>query len=178
MYNRIILIGRLVAEPELRQTPSGTSVCSFRIAVQRSFAPRGGERQTDFFDIVAWQQRGEFVTRFFHKGNMIGVEGRLETREYTDRNNQQRRAYEVIADNLFFVESRSAASAATGNSFAGNAPASGGSYSAPSGSNYGGYGNTAPAPSAPANSGSASTTFASGDFGDFQEIDSDEDLPF
>ena len=114
MYNRIILIGRLVAEPELRQTPSGTSVCSFRIAVQRSFAPRGGERQTDFFDIVAWQQRGEFVTRFFHKGNMIGVEGRLETREYTDRNNQQRRAYEVIADNLFFVESRSAASAATG----------------------------------------------------------------
>ena len=113
MYNRIILIGRLVAEPELRQTPSGTSVCSFRIAVQRSFAPRGGERQTDFFDIVAWQQRGEFVTRFFHKGNMIGVEGRLETREYTDRNNQQRRAYEVIADNLFFVESRSAASAAT-----------------------------------------------------------------
>ena len=170
MYNRIILIGRLVAEPELRQTPSGTSVCSFRIAVQRSFAPRGGERQTDFFDIVAWQQRGEFVTRFFHKGNMIGVEGRLETREYTDRNNQQRRAYEVIADNLFFVESRPAASAATGNSFTGNAPASGGSY--------GSYGNPAPAPSAPANSGSASTTFASGDFGDFQEIDSDEDLPF
>ena len=170
MYNRIILIGRLVAEPELRQTPSGTSVCSFRIAVQRSFAPRGGERQTDFFDIVAWQQRGECVTRFFHKGNMIGVEGRLETREYTDRNNQQRRAYEVIADNLFFVESRSAASAATGNSFTGNAPSSGGSY--------GSYGNPAPAPSAPANSGSASTTFASGDFGDFQEIDSDEDLPF
>ena len=180
MYNRIILIGRLVADPELRQTPSGASVCSFRIAVQRPFASNGGERQTDVLDIVAWRQQAEFVTRFFHKGNMIGVEGRLETRDYTDRNNQQRRAYEVISDRLFFVESRASANnsaggnAYGGNSFAGNAPASGGSYGAPANapSFSGNRGN------APANNGSAPSTYASGDFGDFQEIDSDEDLPF
>ena len=111
---------------------------------------------------------------------MIGVEGRLETRDYTDRNNQQRRAYEVISDRLFFVESRASANnsaggnAYGGNSFAGNAPASGGSYGAPANapSFSGNRGN------APANNGSAPSTYASGDFGDFQEIDSDEDLPF
>lgn len=177
MYNKIILIGRLVAEPELRQTPSGTSVCTFRIAVQRQYARNGAERQTDFFDIVAWQQRADFVTRFFHKGNMIGVDGRLETREFTDRNNQQRRVYEVTAENLFFVESKSSAnSSAGGSAFAGNAPASGGSYGAPAGSSYGSS-NYGSAP-APANTGNNSSSFASGDFGDFQEIDSDEDLPF
>jgi single-strand DNA-binding protein len=180
MYNRIILIGRLTAEPELRQTQSGASVCSFSIAVQRPFASNGGERQTDFLNIVAWRQNADFVTRFFHKGSMIGVEGRLETRDYTDRNNQQRRAYEVIADRCFFVEGR--ASAPTGgNAYAGtNAPSYGGNSFA---------GNNAPAPAAPAfsgnsgnapanNFGSAPSTYASGDFGDFQELDSDEDLPF
>lgn len=171
MYNKIILIGRLVADPELRQTSSGASVCSFRIAVQRNYAARGTERQTDFLDIVAWRQQAEFVTRYFHKGNMIGVEGRLETREFTDRNNQQRRVYEVISDNLFFVESRAAANSSAGgnasygnSSFAGNAPASGGNA----------YG-TVPAST---NTGSDNSPFSSGDFGDFQEIDSDEDLPF
>ena len=173
MYNRIILIGRLTADPELRQTQSGTSVCSFSIAVQRPFASNGGERQTDFLNIVAWRQNADFVARYFHKGSMIGVEGRLETRDYTDRNNQQRRAYEVIADRTFFVEGRASASNSTGgNAYGGNTPFAG-NAPAPAAPAYGGnYG------SAPANTGSVPSTYASGDFGDFQELDSDEDLPF
>lgn len=104
MYNRAILIGRLVADPELRTTPNGVSVCSFRIAVNRPYSKDGGK--ADFIDIVAWRERAEFVCRYFSKGKPILVEGSIQTRQYTDKNNQKRTAVEVVADNVRFVESK------------------------------------------------------------------------
>lgn len=165
MINRVILMGRLCAEPELRQTPNGVQVCTFRLAVQRSYASRGGERATDFLNVVAWRQQADFISRYFHKGNMIAVDGHIETRSYTDRNNQQRTAFEIVAENVSFVESKASASASAsaGNDFAGNAAPS---YEPPQ-----------PAPTGNVPQQPASN-FSSGDFGDFQEIDSDEDLPF
>jgi single-strand DNA-binding protein len=104
VYNRAILIGRLVADPELRTTPNGVSVCSFRIAVNRPYSKDGGK--ADFIDIVAWRERAEFVCRYFSKGKPILVEGSIQTRQYTDKNNQKRTAVEVVADNVRFVESK------------------------------------------------------------------------
>lgn len=101
MYNKSILIGRMVADPELRTTPNGVSVCSFRIAVNRPYSKDGGK--ADFIDIVAWRERAEFVTRYFGKGKPILVEGSIQTRQYTDKNDQKRTAVEVVADNCRFV---------------------------------------------------------------------------
>lgn len=109
MYNRIILVGRLVADPELRQTPTGLNVTSFTIAVDRAFGSRDGERQTDFIDLVAWRQTAEFICRYFSKGRVILVEGSLQTRTYTDKNDQKRKAWEVQVDNARFVTSKSEA---------------------------------------------------------------------
>lgn len=107
MYNKSILIGRLTADPELKQTQSGVSVCSFRLAVNRAYQPKGGERETDFINITAWRQTAEFVSRYFRKGNLILVEGPIQTREYTDRlSGQKRTAVEVLAEHVSFVESR------------------------------------------------------------------------
>ena len=105
MYNRAILIGRLVADPELRTTPNGVSVCSFCIAVDRPYS-KDKEKQADFINCVAWRERAEFVTRYFSKGKPILVEGSIQTRQYTDKNNQKRTAVEVVADNCRFVESK------------------------------------------------------------------------
>ncbi len=107
MLNHIVLMGRLTRDPELRSTQSGVSVASFRIAVDRDFG-RGenGEKQTDFIDVVAWRQTGEFVARNFHKGSMAAVSGRLQIREYTDRDGNRRTAAEVVADNVYFGDSR------------------------------------------------------------------------
>ena len=107
MLNRAILMGRLVADPELRQTPNGVSVCSFRIAVDRNYS-RDRERQTDFIDIVAWRQTAEFVSRYFTKGKMIIIEGSIQTRNYEDKNGNKRTAVEVVADNVQFGESKNA----------------------------------------------------------------------
>lgn len=104
MYNKSILIGRMVADPELRTTPNGVSVCSFRIAVNRPYSKDGGK--ADFIDIVAWRERAEFVCRYFSKGKPILVEGSIQTRQYTDKNDQKRTAVEVVADNVRFVESK------------------------------------------------------------------------
>lgn len=101
MYNRAILIGRLVADPELRTTPNGVSVCSFRIAVNRPYSKDGGK--ADFIDIVAWRERAEFVCRYFSKGKPILVEGSIQTRNYEDKNGSKRTAVEVVADNVQFV---------------------------------------------------------------------------
>ena len=106
MLNSVIMMGRLTAEPELRQTPAGVNVCSFTIAVGRSFAKQGEERQTDFFDVVAWRGQADFVARFFHKGSMIAVQGRMETRTYDDKNGVRRKAYTIVADSLHFAESK------------------------------------------------------------------------
>ncbi len=107
MLNRIILMGRLTRDPELRHTQSGTPVASFTLAVDRDFKSRdGGERATDFIDIVAWRSTAEFVSRYFTKGRMAVVEGRLQIRDWTDREGGKRRSAEVVAENIYFGDSR------------------------------------------------------------------------
>ena len=88
MLNCAIIMGRLTADPELKTTQSGISVTSFSVAVDRNYTPKGQERQTDFINVVAWRQTAEFVTRYFHKGSMIAIEGSIQTRKYQDRNGQ------------------------------------------------------------------------------------------
>ncbi len=107
MLNRIILMGRLTRDPELRHTQTGTPVASFSLAVDRDFKSRdGGERATDFIDIVAWRGTAEFVSKYFTKGRMAVVEGRLQIRDWTDRDGGKRRSAEVIADNIYFGDSK------------------------------------------------------------------------
>ena len=103
MLNVVAIMGRLVADPELRTTPAGQSVCSFRIACDRSYAQQGQQRQADFIDIVAWRQQADFVSKYFKKGNMIAVEGSLQTRQYQDKNGNNRTAVEVVANNISFA---------------------------------------------------------------------------
>ena len=106
-FNKVILIGNMTADPELKQTPSGVSVCAFSIAVNRRFA-KDGEQNVDFINIVAWRQSAEFVSRYFKKGNPILVCGALQTRNYTDNQGQKRYVTEVVADEVSFVESKPA----------------------------------------------------------------------
>ena len=103
MYNKVIMMGRIVADPELKQTPQGVSVCSFRIAVDRRFQQKGEERKSDFFNVVAWRQQGEFVAKYFGKGRMILVEGELTTRQYTDKNGANATWYEIVAERCSFT---------------------------------------------------------------------------
>jgi len=104
--NRIILMGRLVKDPELRRTQSGTSVTSFRIAVDRDFKSQDGTKQADFFDVVAWRNTAEYVSKYFTKGRMAIVEGRLQSRDWTDKDGGKRVAIEVVADNIYFGDSK------------------------------------------------------------------------
>lgn len=106
MINKTILIGRLTAHPELKKTQSGTSVCSFCIAVQRNFKDGNGEYQSDFINIVAWRNTAEFVSKFFEKGQLIGIVGSIQTRNYEDKNGNKRTAVEVVAEEASFVESK------------------------------------------------------------------------
>ena len=106
MLNVVAIMGRLVADPELRTTPQGTNVCSFRIACDRNFARQGEQRQADFIDIVAWRSQAEFVSKYFTKGRMAVVEGRLQIRDWTDKEGGKRRSAEVIADNVYFGDSK------------------------------------------------------------------------
>ena len=106
MLNVVAIMGRLVADPELRTTTQGTNVCSFRIACDRNFARQGEQRQADFIDIVAWRQQAEFVSKYFTKGRMAVVEGRLQIRDWTDKEGGKRRSAEVIADNVYFGDSK------------------------------------------------------------------------
>ena len=141
MLNHITIMGRLTRDPELRRTGSGVAVASFTVAVDRDFGGRdGGERETDFIDCVAWRQSGEFVSKYFTKGSMIVVSGRLQIRGWTDKDGNKRRTAEVVADNCYFGDSkREGDNAYGGNSYGGNtygsAPAapSFGGYSAPAG---------------------------------------------
>ena len=155
MLNVAVLMGRLVADPELRQTPSGLSVTTFRIAVDRNDAKAGQERQADFIDIVAWRQTAEFVCKYFRKGSMIAVQGSIQTRSYEDKNGNKRTTFEVVADNVSFTGSRSE-SAGAGYTGAGQ-----NSYAAPS--------SAAPSPA---------PSFAQGSADDFAVVDENEDLPF
>lgn len=149
MLNCAVLMGRLVADPELRTTPNGISVTTFRIAVDRSYVRQGEERQADFIDIVAWRQTADFVTRYFRKGSMIAVQGSIQTRSYEDKMGNKRTAVEVVADNVSFCGSKSESGTT------------------------GGAARPAAAPAAPA------ASFSTGGMGDFESIEDDDDsLPF
>ena len=166
MLNRIILMGRLVADPELRQTPNGISVATFRIAVDRNYQSKNSnERQTDFISCVAWRQTGEFISHYFAKGRMIAVEGSLQTRSYEDKTGAKRTAYDVVVDQAYFADSRPGG-------------AQGGNYQA-EGNSYGGYG-AAPQQSAPRfEEPQRGQSLSVGSFGGFEELDTDDgDLPF
>lgn len=116
MLNKIVLMGRLTRDPELRHTQAGTAVASFTLAVERGFKDKTtGEKVTDFIDIVAWRQTGEFVSRFFTKGRMAVVEGRLQLRDWTDKEGNKRRTAEVVADNVYFGDSKKEEGGDTGN---------------------------------------------------------------
>jgi len=149
MLNIAILQGRLVADPELRHTPNNVAVTSFTIAVDRSYVKSGAERQADFIDIVAWRNTAEFVCKYFRKGQMIALQGSIQTRSYTDSQGIKRKAFEIVADNVHFADSKRDNNSGTYN----EQPRQ----------------ETAPAP-APA--------YTSGNTGDFEEIITDDDLPF
>ena len=105
MFNLAILTGRLTADPELKTTPNGISVCSFSIAVDRAYK-KGEEKQTDFLNVVCWRATAEFVSKWFTKGSLIGIEGSIQTRKFTDKNGNNRTAFEIVANNVHFVESK------------------------------------------------------------------------
>ena len=102
MLNRIIIMGRLTRDPELRRTQSGNAVTSFALAVDRDFKSADGAKETDFIDVVAWRNTAEFVAKYFAKGRMAVVEGRLQMRDWTDKDGNKRRSAEVVADNIYF----------------------------------------------------------------------------
>ena len=158
MLNHIVIMGRLVRDPELRRTGSGIAVASFTLAVDRDFGKNdNGERETDFIDCVAWRQTGEFVSKYFTKGRMAVVSGRLQIRSWTDKDGNKRRTAEVVADNVYFGDSKRDDQ---GGSYAGNSYGAGSYGSAPAPA-YGGYS----VPSAPAS--------------DFAMLDDDDaQLPF
>ena len=131
MLNKIFIMGRLTRDPELRRTQSGTPVTSFSLAVDRDFKGQNGERETDFIDVVAWRSTAEFVSKYFTKGRMAVVEGKLQIRTYTDKDGTKRRIAEVIADNVYFGDSKSENTAQSGS----YAPA-GSQYTAPAAQDF------------------------------------------
>ena len=152
MLNKIFIMGRLTRDPELRRTQSGTPVTSFSLAVDRDYKSQSGEKETYFIDVVAWRSTAEFVSKYFTKGRMAVVEGRLQIRAWQDKDGNNRRSAEVVADNVYFGDSRRDGDSGSGNYGGGNS-----GYSAPAG----GY-------AAPVGGGSG-----------FAEIDEEDgDLPF
>lgn len=152
MLNCAVIMGRLVADPELRTTTTGLSVISFRVAVDRAYAKQGEERQADFIDVVAWRQTAEFVSRYFRKGSMIAVQGSIQTRGYEDKNGNKRTAVEIVADSVSFCGSK-----------------------AESGTSGGRVDNMVPPPVA---ANAPAPSFSTGSSSDFEEITDDDDLPF
>ena len=164
MLNHITIMGRLTRDPELRRTGSGIAVASFTLAVDRDFSPRdGGERETDFIDCVAWRQTGEFVSKYFTKGRMAVVSGRLQIRSWTDKDGNKRRTAEVVADNVYFGDSK-------------RDDQGGSSYSGNSYGSYGNYGSAPAAPAAPAYGGYSAPSAPASDFAMLD--DDDAQLPF
>lgn len=106
MLNRIIVMGRMTRDPELRRTNSGTAVASFTVAVDRDFKSQSGEKETDFIDVVVWRNTAEFVSKYFSKGRMSVVEGRLQLRDWTDKEGNKRRTAEIVADSVYFGDSK------------------------------------------------------------------------
>lgn len=106
MLNRIIVMGRMTRDPELRRTNSGNAVTSFTVAVDRNFKTQSGEKETDFIDVVAWRNTAEFVSKYFSKGRMAVVEGRLQLHDWTDKDGNKRRSAEIVADSVYFGDSK------------------------------------------------------------------------
>ena len=154
MFNKVIMMGRLVNDPELKTTPTGVNVATFRIAVDRRFLSKGEERKSDFFNVVAWRQQADFVNRYFNKGRLILVEGEMTTRNYTDKNGNNATWYEIVADRISFTGEKS----------------QGGSYS----ESYGG----APAPLDPPPQYSAAPAASAAPTSSFSAAESDDDYPF
>lgn len=171
MLNKVILMGRLCADPDFRQTPSGVPVCRIRVAVDRRFSNKQtGEREADFINVTCWRQQAEFVSRYFHKGSMVIVEGSLRNNDYTDQNGVKHYSMEVYADSVSFGETKRAAQENSGYQ---------GAYQQPA------YAQTAPAapaqpatPAPAANNTAAPSSLQLGDLGDFEEILSDGEVPF
>lgn len=111
MLNVVAIMGRLVADPELKTTQQGTSVCRFRIACDRSYVRQGEQRQADFIDIAAWRQTAEFVCKYFQKGSLIAIDGSIQTHQYQDKNGSNRTAFEVVANNVSFAGAKASGSA-------------------------------------------------------------------
>ena len=156
MLNHIVVMGRLTRDPELRTTQSGVNVASFTVAVDRDFGGRdGAERQTDFFDCAAWRQTGEFVSKYFQKGRMIVVSGRMQSRKYQDREGNNHTAWEIQADNVYFGESKRESDSTFSQS----------SYS--NQNNYSGYGSASQSSPAPQVAPSP-----------YEELEDDGELPF
>ena len=159
MLNIVAIMGSLVHDPELKTTQQGTSVCSFRIACDRSYTPNGQERKADFIDVVAWRQSAEFVSKYFQKGSMIAIDGSIQTRSYQDKQGSSRTKVEVLANNVSFCGSKAADKPAVRDfdqqteNYTSEAKAS---YSAPQ----------------------AAQNFLQGSVDDFAEITDDGDLPF
>jgi single-strand DNA-binding protein len=180
MLNHVVLMGRLTRDPEIRHTQSGLPVASFTIAVDRDYGQKGAEKQTDFIDIVAWRQTADFVGKYFTKGRMAVVAGRLQVRDWTDQNGGKRRNYEIVAENIYFGDSKRDGQQQGGGQY-------GNQYSQPSYSQnqyqpqsqqqYGGYQQEAPAPAYEQPQYQAYTSPVS--TSDFAELDDDDsDLPF
>ena len=172
MLNHIVIMGRLTRDPELRRTGSGIAVASFSLAVDRDFGKaESGEREPDFIDCVAWRQTGEFVSKYFTKGRMAVVSGRLQIRSWTDKDGNKRRTAEVVADNVYFGDSKRENEG--GNAYGGNSYGNANTYgSAPA---YGGF--SAPsAPAAPAYGGYSAPSAPASDFAMLN--DDDAQLPF
>ena len=151
MLNVVAIMGRLVADPELKITPAGISVCTFRIACDRNFVQQGQQRQADFIDVVAWRHNADFLCKYFAKGSMVAVQGRLQTWQYQDRNGSNRTAVEVVADSL---------------SFAGSTKQPGGQAEDDGGEEP------------PSNSPETTSAYSQGSAEDFEVIDDNDDLPF
>lgn len=171
--NKVILMGRLTSDPELRQTPNGVSTCQFTVAITRNYQNQNGERQSDFINVVAWRQTAEFVCRYFSKGRLILVEGELRTRTYDDKRYPEIRHYvtEVYADNVSFGETKSSAGGQSGGYQQGGYN-NNNNYNQPSS-----YGNQAPYQPAYQQQAPAPSVSV-GDLSDFEEVISDSDLPF
>lgn len=169
MLNRVILMGRLTADPELRKTASDLSVTSFTLAVDRNYG-KGADRQTDFINCVAWRQTAEFISRYFSKGRLMAVEGSLQVRNYMDKNENKRQAVEVLVDQAFFADSKNSAPSSSAVDDFGPPPPPSRSYGSSAAPAATSFQQNAPA---------ASFGYSSGSAEDFEEVSEDEeDLPF
>ncbi len=177
MLNKVILMGRLVADPEFRQTTSGIPVCRIRIAIDRPYR-KDQERQSDFINVTCWRNTAEFVSRYFNKGKMIIVEGSLRNNDYTDNNGVKHYSMDVQADNVSFGESKGSSQGSGDYAGGQQGGYGGGGYQQQGGyAPQGGYQN-APAPSAPRPAAPAQDALSIGEIGEFEEILSDGEVPF